>query len=608
MRSPIPAALALVLTLVPAVQLPAADAKPLRVMSFNIRYGTANDGDNAWPNRRELLFKTIEAFDPDLLGIQEALASQCDELRERMRGHAFVGTGRDDGKRKGEFSAILFRSDRFEKVDDGQFWLSETPEVPGSKGWDADIARIATWVRLRDRAAPQGTPPLLVMNTHFDHRGANARLESAKLIVRKLAELQPKGPVVLMGDLNTDEESAPYLHLVEQRAAGPRLMDGYRALHPERAKEEATFNGFKGTRVGNRIDYILHTPEFAAVEATIDRTAEGERYPSDHYPVTAVLRYNAAPPGDDARAESERASAVAIEEVDGRLKVTIGGEAVATYVPGGDATITRPYFIDLRAPGGVTVTRPYPPVEGEDDTDHAHLHAGAWVAFADIGGADPWRNRAKVVHQPGSTKTEIRDGVGSFTVANHYLAADGNRVIAEETCRYTFMARPQGHLMIVDAVYRPPAGGEPFAFGDEEEMGLAVRVATPIAEKNGGRLLDSERRAGAKEIWGKAADWCDYAGTLDGGVQAGITMMADPNNTRPTRWHARDYGMVAANPFGQKVFGDPEASRTEVRADAPLRLRYGLLLHAQVQDSAAYDPAAAYGDFVGVLEKLRRPD
>jgi endonuclease/exonuclease/phosphatase family metal-dependent hydrolase len=116
-------------------------APPIRVMSVNVRYGTAPDGANVWANRRELLMRTIRAFDPDLLGAQEALAFQCDELRRELSGHAFVGVGRDDGKLKGEFSPIFYRADRFEWIDSGQFWLSESPDVPGSKSWDSALPR-----------------------------------------------------------------------------------------------------------------------------------------------------------------------------------------------------------------------------------------------------------------------------------------------------------------------------------------------------------------------------------------------------------------------------------------------------------------------------------
>src|SRR6478735_1787061 len=130
----------------------AADAPaPVRVMSFNIRYGTARDGDNHWDKRKDFLATTITAFDPDLLGTQETLAFQRDFLTEKLKGHAAFGAGRDDGKDRGEMAALFYRTARFEKLAGGHFWLSETPDRVGSKGWDAALPRIASWVKLKDR-------------------------------------------------------------------------------------------------------------------------------------------------------------------------------------------------------------------------------------------------------------------------------------------------------------------------------------------------------------------------------------------------------------------------------------------------------------------------
>jgi endonuclease/exonuclease/phosphatase family metal-dependent hydrolase len=181
---------------------------------------------------------------------------------------------------------------RFEKLAEGHFWLSEKPSEPGSKSWDSSLTRMASWVRLRDLATGggRGGTPLLFVNTHWDHKGPAARLESAKLIRRKLREFQPAGPVVLVGDFNATEDDAPYAEFIKPAdGAAPKLVDAYRALYPERSKDEASFHGFKGGVAGSRIDWILHTPEFRPTEAAIDRAREGERYPSDHYPVTAVL-------------------------------------------------------------------------------------------------------------------------------------------------------------------------------------------------------------------------------------------------------------------------------------------------------------------------------
>jgi endonuclease/exonuclease/phosphatase family metal-dependent hydrolase len=267
--------------------------RALRVMSFNVRYGDADDGPNAWKFRRDLVARTIKAFDPDLLGVQEALNLQCDDLEAALgEDYAFHGAGRDDGKARGEFTAIFFRRPRFEPLAGGHFWLSDTPEEPGSRGWDSECNRMASWVKLRDLAAPGGggAGTVLFINTHWDHVGKRARLESARLLRAKARELNPSGAAIMVGDFNAREHDEEYAQLL--RAAdddGPRYVDAYRATHPDQATEEATFHGFRGGSEGIRIDWIIHTPDLKAVESSIDRTNEDGRYPSDHYPVTAVL-------------------------------------------------------------------------------------------------------------------------------------------------------------------------------------------------------------------------------------------------------------------------------------------------------------------------------
>src|SRR5688572_15142015 len=201
----------------PAAPPPAAAARAdatLRVMSFNIRYGTAKDGPDHWARRRELLVDTIRKFDPDLLGTQETLLEQAEFLAEKFPQYAWLGVGRDDGKRKGESVAIYWKKDRFEKQDGGHFWLSETPDVPASKSWDTSLTRMATWVKLRDRKADGRASQLVWVNTHFDHMGKQARLESGKVIRAWLRKNAADLPVVVTGDFNTDAGSAPFKALV----------------------------------------------------------------------------------------------------------------------------------------------------------------------------------------------------------------------------------------------------------------------------------------------------------------------------------------------------------------------------------------------------------
>jgi endonuclease/exonuclease/phosphatase family metal-dependent hydrolase len=267
---------------------------PLRVMSLNVRFGTAPDGPNRWELRHELLTRTVRRFGPDLLGVQEAMDFQCADLRRALGdGYAFHGAGREDGKDGGEFTPVFVRRERFERLAAGHFWLSETPDVAGSRGWDAELPRMASWVKLRDLAADAGADaavPLLFLNTHWDHFGKHARNESAKLIRRRVSELNPKGPSIIVGDFNSREDDEDYATLVRHADdTGPRYLDAYREIHPDRQTDEATFHGFKGGKEGSRIDWIIHTPDLRAVDAHIDRSNEDGRYPSDHYPVTALL-------------------------------------------------------------------------------------------------------------------------------------------------------------------------------------------------------------------------------------------------------------------------------------------------------------------------------
>ena len=258
--------------------------EPLRVMSFNIRYGTANDGDNHWDKRHELVVETIHKFAPDLLGTQETLGFQARYLQDNLPEYTYFGSSRDTNP-AGEQCGVFYKTDRFELIESGQFWLSETPDVKFSKSWDSSLPRIATWVRLEDKL--NDNSPLVFINTHFDHRGAVARLESAKLLRRFIEDLDNDSTVIVTGDFNCPEASQPYIKLLES----PLLVDTYRAVHESKQKNEGTFNGFRGTTTGGRIDWILCSPTISINEASIVRTHDNNRYPSDHFPVTALLKY-----------------------------------------------------------------------------------------------------------------------------------------------------------------------------------------------------------------------------------------------------------------------------------------------------------------------------
>lgn len=266
----------------------AAAAEPLRVMSFNVRNSNSRDGEDAWPKRTELFFATIAAYGPDLIGFQEVLADQHDAITARLRDYAFSGVARDDGKRKGEWSNIGYRKARFTLVAEGNFWLSETPEIPGSKSWDAALTRICSWVRLRETATGK---EFVYANTHFDHIGKIARQEASKVISQRVSVIAAGVPALLTGDLNINEDNPAYSVFVKPTTPGAiSWIDSFRTLHPQRGADEASFHGFKGGTKGSRIDFVFHTDHWIATAAAIDRTAKDGRYPSDHYPVTATVR------------------------------------------------------------------------------------------------------------------------------------------------------------------------------------------------------------------------------------------------------------------------------------------------------------------------------
>ena len=270
----------------------AGEAEPatVRVMSFNIRYNNPADGVNRWDNRKDFVAEAIQAFDPDLLGTQEVLAGQRDDLKARLPGYTVVAAGRDDGKERGEMSAVFYKTQRFEHVESGHFWLSETPEKPGSKSWDSSLPRMVTWVKLKDRQQ-SGAKPILFLNTHFDHRGDTARVESAKLIREKMSTLGQGSRVVLTGDFNASEGSKPYQMLFGEIEGTPSpVIDTYRTAHPKPFESEGTFSAFTAMALGSRIDWIAASRDWTVTAAAIDRTAREGRSPSDHFPVTAVLQ------------------------------------------------------------------------------------------------------------------------------------------------------------------------------------------------------------------------------------------------------------------------------------------------------------------------------
>lgn len=251
----------------------------LTVATWNLRLNTPADGVNAWPYRREAVKALIARHDFDVLGTQEGLADQIDDL-DAMPGYARVGVGRDDGARAGEFIAIYYRRERFVRAASGHFWLSESPERP-SFGWDGRCCRrLAGWVRLRERTSGR---EFVVFCAHFDHEGVVARRESARLMLRRMPEIAGTLPLLFLGDLNAVPQSEPHAILTAA------LRDAYAASARPPEGPIGTFNGFADGPLHDRIDYILVGDRWRVLSYASISDREGGRWPSDHLPVMARL-------------------------------------------------------------------------------------------------------------------------------------------------------------------------------------------------------------------------------------------------------------------------------------------------------------------------------
>lgn len=257
-----------------------AAPEPLSIMTFNIRYGTANDGENRWEARRSQLFALLKAQDPDVIGLQEALHFQIDEILAAVPGYRMVGVGRTDGGQGGEYAAILYRASRLTVRRTSTFWLSDTPDVVKSNTWGAALERICTWAIFDDN---RGTP-FYVFNLHLDHVSQPAREKSVGLLLDRVAARTPSLPVVVTGDFNAGEANPVTRSMLRV------FRDSFRERYPE-ATDVGTGNQFKvGTTGGDKIDYVFVEPATEVLSAEIVRTAVDGRYPSDHFPVVARIR------------------------------------------------------------------------------------------------------------------------------------------------------------------------------------------------------------------------------------------------------------------------------------------------------------------------------
>ncbi len=264
-------------------------SKPLElnVMSYNIRYDNPDDSLNNWQYRKDVAAKIIQTKDIDIVGTQEVLHNQLVDLQERLPEYTAIGVGRQDGKEQGEYSALFYKKDRFNEVSSGYFWLSETPEVAGSKGWDGACERIATWAILKDK---QTGREVFAINTHLDHVGKIARQEGVTLLLTKAAELSKGLPIILTGDFNATPDSDVIKHVTNTSLK--EHLTNAKTNAKEFSGTEWTFHDFGKIPVENRdyIDYIfvsnnIETDKFEVLPEKLD-----DVFLSDHVPVIAKIK------------------------------------------------------------------------------------------------------------------------------------------------------------------------------------------------------------------------------------------------------------------------------------------------------------------------------
>lgn len=270
-----------------------------------------------------------------------------------------------------------------------------------------------------------------------------------------------------------------------------------------------------------------------------------------------------------------------VEKGVGQMAIYVGTQPIASYV-WQDEEVPRPYFANLTTIDGIPVTRNHPPdpVQDKDNDDHATYHPGVWLAFGDISGVDFWRNKARVRHVRFSEDPQVEDGQLRFAVVDAWETTDSPaRMVCESETTYTLRSVDTGYLLTADIRFKNK--DHAFTFGDQEEMGFGVRLATPLTVRHGdGHIINSAGGQQEKGTWGKRADWCAGYG-VQAGRRVGINVLTSPGNFRPSWFHSRDYGLIVANAFGKKAMTGPgdaslPADSTPVDAGDTLRLRFGV--------------------------------
>ena len=280
--------------------------------------------------------------------------------------------------------------------------------------------------------------------------------------------------------------------------------------------------------------------------------------------------------------------ALTFREKVGSLQILDGDQLLAEFVYR-DAKILRPYFANLRTLSGTPVTRTHPPVARVDATDHDTMHPGVWLGFGALGGSDFWRNKGRVEQVRFLDPPQLKDHSLTFTTESQ-LISHSEKVAGKMLSRYEISLGANLWALSWSAELSPAAAE--LTFGDQEEMGFGVRVATPLTEQNGGIILNSAGSKSAAETWGKPALWCDYSGAI-AGERIGVTIIPAEGNFRPSWWHNRNYGLMVANPFGRAAMKQGKPSEIRLKHGEKLQITFTAIVH-QGDD---YDPAAAYRKF-----------
>lgn len=263
-----------------------SDKDTIKVMTLNVRYNNPEDSINAWPNRASLVFSFIKTERPDIIGMQEVLLRQYEELDSVLGDYSSVGVGRTDGAKAGEMNPVFFRKDRFDMIRTITFWLSATPHIPGSKGWGASLPRIVTWMELADKNSHEH---FFFFNTHFAHDSDSARVMSAGILLNSVDSIAGNFPFIITGDFNMLPSSKGYIKLTGPNESVPLLKDSYSASDKKPIGPLYTFNGFSDKQGSGRIDYIFVKDGMKVLEhSTVIKKSQGV-FISDHWPVEAVV-------------------------------------------------------------------------------------------------------------------------------------------------------------------------------------------------------------------------------------------------------------------------------------------------------------------------------